>query len=259
MTSPTGSTAAPPTRKPTDDELDVYGLTHRGQGPEDQPGPFPDLLAAQADAGAPHEPLRSRPDARPGRAAGVSRGGRGRCRRQRRRRDGEPARGQRRHPVHRREHAVLLCLARRERRRASSPRSRTPPCTATRTSSRSAATSPTSRAWPRRSRSGSASGRAPTCCRWATAAATSCATASSPSSRATRPWPRSWSTRASWPAARGQPHAVGPHALQRHRWSPDGADRHPSGPGVGQRRHALQRRAHPPRLRRADRRAAPRR
>ena len=31
MTSPTGSTAAPPTRKPTDDELDVHGLTHPGK------------------------------------------------------------------------------------------------------------------------------------------------------------------------------------------------------------------------------------
>jgi serine/threonine protein phosphatase PrpC len=31
MTQPTGGIAAPPTRKPTDDELDVYGLTHRGK------------------------------------------------------------------------------------------------------------------------------------------------------------------------------------------------------------------------------------
>jgi serine/threonine protein phosphatase PrpC len=31
MTHPTGGIAAPPTRKPADDELDVYGLTHRGK------------------------------------------------------------------------------------------------------------------------------------------------------------------------------------------------------------------------------------
>jgi serine/threonine protein phosphatase PrpC len=31
VTQPTGGIAAPPTRKPTDDELDVYGLTHRGK------------------------------------------------------------------------------------------------------------------------------------------------------------------------------------------------------------------------------------
>jgi PPM family protein phosphatase len=31
MTSPTGDIAAQPTRKPTDDELDVYGLTHPGK------------------------------------------------------------------------------------------------------------------------------------------------------------------------------------------------------------------------------------
>ena len=31
MTSPTGGTAALPTRKPADDELDVYGLTHPGK------------------------------------------------------------------------------------------------------------------------------------------------------------------------------------------------------------------------------------
>jgi PPM family protein phosphatase len=31
MTQPTGGIAAPPTRKPTDDELDVYGLTHPGK------------------------------------------------------------------------------------------------------------------------------------------------------------------------------------------------------------------------------------
>jgi serine/threonine protein phosphatase PrpC len=31
MTQPTGGIAAPPTRKPTDDELDVHGLTHPGK------------------------------------------------------------------------------------------------------------------------------------------------------------------------------------------------------------------------------------
>ena len=31
MTQPTGGVAAPPTRKPTDDELDVHGLTHPGK------------------------------------------------------------------------------------------------------------------------------------------------------------------------------------------------------------------------------------
>ena len=31
MTQPTGGIAAPPTRKPTDEELDVHGLTHRGK------------------------------------------------------------------------------------------------------------------------------------------------------------------------------------------------------------------------------------
>jgi protein phosphatase len=31
MTSPSGNTRAPPTRKPTDDELDVFGLTHAGK------------------------------------------------------------------------------------------------------------------------------------------------------------------------------------------------------------------------------------
>jgi serine/threonine protein phosphatase PrpC len=31
MTQPTGGIAAPPTRKPTDEELDVYGLTHPGK------------------------------------------------------------------------------------------------------------------------------------------------------------------------------------------------------------------------------------
>ena len=31
MTQPTGGIVAPPTRKPTDEELDVHGLTHRGK------------------------------------------------------------------------------------------------------------------------------------------------------------------------------------------------------------------------------------
>ena len=51
---------------------------------------------------------------------------------------------------------------------------------------------------------------------------------------------------------------MGSHALERHRWSPDRADRHPPGAAVGQRRPALQRRPHQPRLGRADPRPAPR-
>ena len=50
---------------------------------------------------------------------------------------------------------------------------------------------PSWRAWPQRSRSGSAYGLARICSRWATAGAISFAAASSPRSRATRPWPRS--------------------------------------------------------------------
>ena len=53
--------------------------------------------------------------------------------------------------------------------------------------------------------SGWAYGRAPTCCTWATRAATCCATARSPSSPATRRWRRSSSTSASSRASRRSP------------------------------------------------------
>ncbi len=115
MTHPTGGIAAPPTRKPTDDELDVYGLTHRGKVRTTNQDHF--LICSLRKQMLVHLTSLSGLDQMPVLAERLAflAVGRRRRRRQRRRRDRESGGGRGRHPLHRGERAVLLCLARRER------------------------------------------------------------------------------------------------------------------------------------------------
>ena len=56
MTTPT---LAGPQRKPYDEEIDVYGLTHAGKGPEGESGPLPHLRPEEAAGGPPDQPARA--------------------------------------------------------------------------------------------------------------------------------------------------------------------------------------------------------
>ena len=171
----TAGTARPQALRRRDRRLRPH--PHR-QGPPRQPGPLPDLRAAQADGGPPDQPPGNRPPHGRARAARLPGDGGRRRRRRGEGRGGQPDRAGRRDPVRLRHHALLLrrgvgrrpgVLRGAAGRRAPVPRGAAAP---RRGGPR------VSRAWPPRSPCISASGPGRICSRWATAAATSSATAS---------------------------------------------------------------------------------